>query len=65
MTFLQKEYNLQYNQYIYFIKEADKSVDSSGNLTEHLNNIVQDYLLRSNCVKTLEQFKVESQFASE
>ncbi|CAD8075828.1 unnamed protein product [Paramecium sonneborni] len=47
------------------VQSADKSVDSSGNLTEHLNNIVQDYLLRSNCVKTLEQFKVESQFASE
>ncbi|CAK69788.1 unnamed protein product (macronuclear) [Paramecium tetraurelia] len=44
---------------------ADKSVDSSGNLTEQLNIIVQDYLLRSNCIKTLEQFKIESQFATE
>ncbi|CAD8166581.1 unnamed protein product [Paramecium octaurelia] len=47
------------------VQSADKSVDSSGNLTEQLNNIVQDYLLRSNCIKTLEQFKIESQFATE
>ncbi|CAK69019.1 unnamed protein product (macronuclear) [Paramecium tetraurelia] len=47
------------------IQSVDKSVDPSGNLVEQLNNIVQDYLLRSNCIKTLEQFKIESQFATE
>ncbi|CAD8146486.1 unnamed protein product [Paramecium octaurelia] len=47
------------------IQSVDKSLDPSGNLVEQLNNIVQDYLLRSNCIKTLEQFKIESQFANE
>ncbi|CAD8153513.1 unnamed protein product [Paramecium pentaurelia] len=45
--------------------QAYKQVDSNGTLIEKLNYIVQDYLLRSNCLKTLEQFKVESQFAIE
>ncbi|CAD8159896.1 unnamed protein product [Paramecium pentaurelia] len=47
------------------VQSGDKSIDQSGNLTEQLNSIVQDYLLRSNCIKTLEQFKIESQFATE
>ncbi|CAD8159029.1 unnamed protein product [Paramecium pentaurelia] len=47
------------------IQSADKLVDSNGTLSDQLNNIVQDYLLRNNCFKTLEQFRVESQFATE
>ncbi|CAD8158225.1 unnamed protein product [Paramecium octaurelia] len=47
------------------IQAGDKQVDLNGTLSEQLNNIVQDYLVRSSCFKTLEQFKVESQFATE
>ncbi|CAD8145284.1 unnamed protein product [Paramecium octaurelia] len=47
------------------IQQVDKLVDSNGTLTDQLNNIVQDYLMRSNCLKTLEQFRIESQFATE